>query len=212
MARKMLMHFSWFDSIPRIFMPRPDSSMASPNKTIHPDEAVATVQAATLSDNISKMRDLLDIAPLHATADKTTGKSNCITIANDKGRPSNQGIEQIVHETERCNKAAAMLMSLKTGVVSDLYNSHNPKTKQLSNQGDGAVNETDHELSAKYVYDVHTPHPCMLISTDNRCDDAATALMALKYGLGPHPGILQSSKTKKKLGGKLDGIVNELKA
>ncbi|KAG2179889.1 hypothetical protein INT43_003675 [Umbelopsis isabellina] len=60
--------------------------------------------------------------------DKTTGKSNKITITNDKGRLSKEDIERMVSEAEKYkaeDEAAAARISAKNGLESYAYNLRN---------------------------------------------------------------------------------------
>jgi len=89
-----------------------------------------------------------------SAVDKTTGKSNKITITNDKGRLSAEEIERMVQEAERYkaeDEAAAARISSKNGLESYAYNLRN--TLQDANVGgkldaddkkklEEAVNET----------------------------------------------------------------------
>ena len=63
-----------------------------------------------------------------SSSDKTTGKSNRITITNDKGRLSKEDIERMVNEAEKYKKedeeAAARIQS-KNGLESYTYNLRN---------------------------------------------------------------------------------------
>jgi L1 cell adhesion molecule like protein len=62
-----------------------------------------------------------------ATADKTTGKSNCITIANDKGHLTKQEIEHMVSEAEKYKTegdAAAPGITSKNDLKSYPYHLH----------------------------------------------------------------------------------------
>jgi len=63
-----------------------------------------------------------------SAADKTTGKSNKITITNDKGRLSKEDIERMVSEAEKYkaeDEAAAARISAKNGLESYAYNLRN---------------------------------------------------------------------------------------
>jgi len=66
---------------------------------------------------------------LNVTAlDKTTGKSNKITITNDKGRLSKEEIERMVNDAEKYKKedeAVAERVSSKNGLESYAYNLRN---------------------------------------------------------------------------------------
>ncbi|KAG8955961.1 70-kilodalton heat shock protein [Tulasnella sp. 424] len=63
-----------------------------------------------------------------SAADKTTGKSNRITITNDKGRLSKEEIDRMVNEAEKYkaeDDAAAARISAKNGLESYAYNLRN---------------------------------------------------------------------------------------
>jgi len=63
-----------------------------------------------------------------SAADKTTGKSNRITITNDKGRLSKEEIDRMVSEAEKYKKEdeeAASRISAKNGLESYTYNLRN---------------------------------------------------------------------------------------
>jgi len=63
-----------------------------------------------------------------SAADKTTGKSNRITITNDKGRLSKEEIERMVEEAEKYkaeDEAAAARITSKNGLESYAYNLRN---------------------------------------------------------------------------------------
>lgn len=53
--------------------------------------------------------------------DKTTGKSNCITITNDKGRLSKEEIERMLTETEKYKEDAAERIASKNHLESFAY-------------------------------------------------------------------------------------------
>ncbi|KAF8921370.1 heat shock protein 70 family [Mucidula mucida] len=86
--------------------------------------------------------------------DKTTGKSNRITITNDKGRLSKEDIERMVNEAEKYkaeDEAAAARITAKNGLESYAYNLRNSMTdEKLADKFDAAdkskletsVNET----------------------------------------------------------------------
>ena len=63
-----------------------------------------------------------------SASDKTTGKSNRITITNDKGRLSKEEIERMVQEAEKYkaeDEAAASRITAKNGLESYSYNLRN---------------------------------------------------------------------------------------
>ncbi|KAF1804698.1 heat shock protein 70 family [Mucor lusitanicus] len=77
--------------------------------------------------------------------DKTTGKSNKITITNDKGRLSKEDIERMVNDAEKYkaeDEAAAARIQAKNGLESYAYNLRN--TLQDENVG-GKLPEEDKE-------------------------------------------------------------------
>ncbi|KAI0818543.1 heat shock cognate 70 [Irpex lacteus] len=66
-----------------------------------------------------------------SASDKTTGKSNRITITNDKGRLSKEEIERMVNEAEKYkaeDEAAATRIQAKNGLESYAYNLRNTLT------------------------------------------------------------------------------------
>lgn len=76
-----------------------------------------------------------------SAADKTTGKSNKITITNEKGRLSKEEIERMVSEAEKYkteDEAAASRISAKNGLESYAYNLRNSVDGDLKDkiQGD----------------------------------------------------------------------------
>jgi L1 cell adhesion molecule like protein len=83
--------------------------------------------------------------------DKTTGKSNKITITNDKGRLSKEDIERMVSEAEKYkaeDEAAASRIAAKNGLESYAYNLRN--TLQDENVG-GKLEASDKESLQKAV-------------------------------------------------------------
>jgi len=81
--------------------------------------------------------------------DKTTGKSNKITITNDKGRLSKEDIERMVNDAEKYkaeDEAAAARIQAKNGLESYAYNLRN--TLQDENVG-GKLPEEDKEKKEK---------------------------------------------------------------
>jgi heat shock 70kDa protein 1/2/6/8 len=68
-----------------------------------------------------------------SASDKTTGKSNRITITNDKGRLSKEEIERMVNEAEKYkaeDDAAASRIAAKNGLESYAYNLRNSMTEE----------------------------------------------------------------------------------
>ena len=77
-------------------------------------------------------------------ADKTTGKSQKITITNDKGRLSKEDIERMVSEAEKYkeeDEAAASRISAKNGLESYTYNLRNSVEGDLADKLDAADKE-----------------------------------------------------------------------
>ncbi|KAF8201445.1 heat shock cognate 70 [Pholiota molesta] len=95
-----------------------------------------------------------------SASDKTTGKSNRITITNDKGRLSKEEIERMVEEAEKYraeDEAAAARITAKNGLESYAYNLRNSlNDEKLADKFDAAdkskleaaVNETIQWLDA----------------------------------------------------------------
>jgi heat shock protein 1/8 len=77
-----------------------------------------------------------------SAADKTTGKSNRITITNDKGRLSKEEIERMVNEAEKYkaeDEAATARIQAKNGLESYSYNLRNSLTdEKLADKFDAA--------------------------------------------------------------------------
>ncbi|THU75272.1 heat shock protein 70, partial [Dendrothele bispora CBS 962.96] len=77
-----------------------------------------------------------------SAADKTTGKSNRITITNDKGRLTKEEIERMVSEAEKYkaeDEAAAARITAKNGLESYAYNLRNTtSTGELADKFDAA--------------------------------------------------------------------------
>jgi L1 cell adhesion molecule like protein len=95
-----------------------------------------------------------------SASDKTTGKSNRITITNDKGRLSKEDIERMVSEAEKYkaeDEAASSRIASKNGLESYAYNLRNSiNDEKLAGKFDAAdkkkledaVNETIQWLDA----------------------------------------------------------------
>ena len=107
-----------------------------------------------------------------SAADKTTGKSNRITITNDKGRLSKEEIERMVSEAEKYkaeDAEATARISAKNGLESYAYNLRNSlNDEQLKDKFDAAdkskletaVNETiswldNSQEASKEEYEEH---------------------------------------------------------
>jgi len=77
-----------------------------------------------------------------SASDKTTGKSNRITITNDKGRLSKEEIERMVNDAEKYkaeDELAAARITAKNGLESYAYNLRNSMTdEKLADKFDSA--------------------------------------------------------------------------
>ncbi|KIO25699.1 hypothetical protein M407DRAFT_75393 [Tulasnella calospora MUT 4182] len=130
-----------------------------------------------------------------SAADKTTGKSNRITITNDKGRLSKEEIDRMVNEAEKYkaeDEAAASRITAKNGLESYAYNLRNTindaNLKDKFAAGDKetletAVNETISWLDAsqegtKEEYE----------SKQKELEGVANPIMTKLYGAGGAPG------------------------
>jgi heat shock protein 1/8 len=89
-----------------------------------------------------------------SASDKTTGKSNRITVTNDKGRLSKEEIERMVSEAEKYkseDEAASACITAKEGLESysyNLRNSINYQKKKLEDAIDGAISWLDDSQGA----------------------------------------------------------------
>ncbi|SDA07077.1 BZ3501_MvSof-1269-A2-R1_Chr4-2g07123 [Microbotryum saponariae] len=80
-----------------------------------------------------------------SAADKTTGKSNKITISNDKGRLSKDEIERMVREAEQYkqeDEQAALRIQAKNGLETYAYNLRNSIDSELKDKLDAADKES----------------------------------------------------------------------
>ncbi|KAI5481423.1 heat shock 70kDa protein 1/8 [Pseudohyphozyma bogoriensis] len=80
-----------------------------------------------------------------SAADKTTGKSNKITITNDKGRLSKEEIERMVNEAEQYkaeDEAAAARITAKNGLESYAYSLRNSIEGDLKDKIEAADKES----------------------------------------------------------------------
>ena len=133
---------------------------------------------------------------LNVTAvDKTTGKSNKITITNDKGRLSKEEIERMVADAEKYkaeDEAAAKRIASKNGLESYAYNLRNSLNdeavggklpaadkEKLTKATDEAISWLDHNQEAnKEEYE----------SRQKELEAAANPIMMKVYGKGGAPG------------------------
>ncbi|SCV69062.1 BQ2448_2082 [Microbotryum intermedium] len=80
-----------------------------------------------------------------SAADKTTGKSNKITITNDKGRLSKEEIEKMVADAEKYkaeDEAAAARITAKNGLETYAYNLRNSIESDLKDKLDAGDKES----------------------------------------------------------------------
>ncbi|GEM10289.1 heat shock 70kDa protein 1/8 [Rhodotorula toruloides] len=80
-----------------------------------------------------------------SASDKTTGKSNKITITNDKGRLSKEEIERMVSEAEKYkaeDEAAAARITAKNGLETYAYSLRNSVDGDLKDKIEGSDRET----------------------------------------------------------------------
>ncbi|GAA5973218.1 hypothetical protein JCM3765_001286, partial [Sporobolomyces pararoseus] len=80
-----------------------------------------------------------------SAADKTTGKSNKITITNDKGRLSKEEIERMVSEAEKYkaeDEEAAARITAKNGLESYAYNLRNSVDGDLKDKLEASDKES----------------------------------------------------------------------
>jgi L1 cell adhesion molecule like protein len=130
-----------------------------------------------------------------SASDKTTGKSNRITITNDKGRLSKEEIERMVEEAEKYkaeDEAAASRISSKNALESYSYNLRNTLTDEKlaskfeaadKSKLESAVNETISWLdgsqeASKEEYEFK----------QKELEAIANPIMQKLYGAGGAPG------------------------
>ncbi|KAI9057866.1 heat shock protein HSS1 [Trametes sanguinea] len=130
-----------------------------------------------------------------SASDKTTGKSNRITITNDKGRLSKEEIERMVSEAEKYkaeDEAAAARITARNALESYAYNLRNSLTdEKLASKFDAAdkkkledaVNETISWLdnsseASKEEYEEH----------QKELEAVANPIMQKLYAAGGAPG------------------------
>ncbi|KIM49190.1 hypothetical protein M413DRAFT_59735 [Hebeloma cylindrosporum] len=130
-----------------------------------------------------------------SASDKTTGKSNRITITNDKGRLSKEEIERMVEEAERYkaeDEAAAARITAKNGLESYAYNLRNSiNDEKLADKFEAAdktkletsVNETIAWLDASQEASKEEYE-----GKQKELEAIANPIMQKLYGAGGAPG------------------------
>ncbi|CAM0137785.1 Hsp70 chaperone [Umbelopsis sp. WA50703] len=127
--------------------------------------------------------------------DKTTGKSNKITITNDKGRLSKEDIERMVSEAEKYkaeDEEVAARIAAKNGLESYAYNLRN--TLQDENVG-GKLEEADKnklkeatDEAIKWLDDSQEASKDEYESRQKELEEVANPIMMKLYGQGGAQG------------------------
>ncbi|KAK4700428.1 heat shock 70kDa protein 1/2/6/8, partial [Phenoliferia sp. Uapishka_3] len=129
-----------------------------------------------------------------SAADKTTGKSNKITITNDKGRLSKEEIERMVSEAEQYkaeDEAATARISAKNGLETYSYNLRNSIEGDLKDKLDPADKEA---LDKAITETISWLDASAEASTDEysekqkELEAIANPIMQKAYGAGGAPG------------------------
>jgi heat shock protein 1/8 len=130
-----------------------------------------------------------------SAADKTTGKSNRITITNDKGRLSKEEIERMVNEAEQYkaeDEAAASRISSKNGLESYAYNLRNSlNDSNLADKfeaGDKAKLETAVNEAISWLDASHEASKEEYEEKQKELEGIAMPIMQKLYGAGGAPG------------------------
>ena len=133
---------------------------------------------------------------LNVTAvDKTTGKSNKITITNDKGRLSKEEIERMVSDAEKFKKqdeeAAARVQS-KNGLESMAYSLRNSINEEALASKLAADDKQKLEAAIKDALDYVESHPDAkkedYEAQQKKLESVSQPIMMKLYGAGGAPG------------------------
>lgn len=132
-------------------------------------------------------------------ADKTTGRSNKITITNDKGRLSKEEIERMVAEAEKYkaeDEAAAERIQAKNGLESYAYNLKNSladeKISAKMDGGDKAKLENAIDSAIKWLDGNQEADKAEYEHHQKELEKVANPIMSKVYGAGGAPGGMPS--------------------
>jgi len=130
-----------------------------------------------------------------SASDKTTGKSNRITITNDKGRLSKEEIERMVNEAEKYkaeDEAAAARIQSKNGLESYAYNLRNSiqddKLAEKFEAGDKAKLETAVNETISWLDASQEASKEEYEEKQKELEHVANPIMQRLYGAGGAPG------------------------
>ncbi|KAF7724118.1 70-kilodalton heat shock protein [Apophysomyces ossiformis] len=123
--------------------------------------------------------------------DKTTGKSNKITITNDKGRLSKEEIERMVNDAEKYradDEAAAARISAKNGLESYAYNLRNTtQEEKVASKLDASDKQKLEEAindTIKWLDESHEASKEEYESRQKELEEVANPIMMKLYGSG----------------------------
>ena len=130
-----------------------------------------------------------------SASDKTTGKSNRITITNDKGRLSKEEIERMVNDAEKYkaeDEAAAARITAKNGLESYAYSLKNSlsdvKAKLPDKSSEIAALETKLDETVKWLEASQQALTEEYEERRKEIEEASTPLMKAFYEQGGAAG------------------------
>jgi heat shock 70kDa protein 1/2/6/8 len=130
-----------------------------------------------------------------SAAEKSTGKSNKITITNDKGRLSKDEIERLVQEAEKFaadDKIRAECIEVRNGYEGYLYNSRNSmreeKVKSTLSQNDIDVVEKEVERGIAWLADHQDADKEAIEEQQKESEGIISHIMVKLYSAGAETG------------------------
>ena len=131
-----------------------------------------------------------------SASDKTTGKSNRITITNDKGRLSKEDIERMLAEAEKFkdeDEAEARRVSAKNGLESYAYSLRNTlsdsKVDEKLDAADKEKLKAEIDKTVAWLDDNQTATKDEYESQQKELEGVANPIMMKMYGAGGDGGM-----------------------